>query len=336
MELEYSRYLASKMENKPLESYQQILLERKIHMRLTKEQKEQENIISDRDMRDKCVGHYEVLEKVKKLLLLPGTDLMSIEQVANYYEVTDRWIKELYGANRGEIDLDGTKLLPRNFYNGSEVKPTSVEQKQTSVTYTFKDGQIVTINNRGLKAFSRRAVLRIGMLLQQSEVAREVRTQLLNIEEKTSTETKTEDINEEQKLMLSVGMAVASGDANAVAVASANLIAFKNRHITRLENDNKALAGDILEWKDRKKLNAGIRKLSAVTGIPFGNMWNELYKNLQYKYGICLKQRGDKPYLQWIKEEEWKDVLKTFCAMCEAYDQSPSEMFQQITPKVKA
>ena len=305
-------------------------------MRLTKEQKEQENIISDRDMRDKCVGHYEVLEKVKKLLLLPGTEMMSIEQVADYYEVTDRWIKELYGTNRQEIDSDGTKLLPRSFYNGSEVKPTSVEQKQTCVTYTFKDGQIVTINNRGLKAFSRRAVLRIGMLLQQSDVAREVRTQILNIEEKTSTETKTEDINEEQKLMLNVGMAYASGDINAMLRATTEYNAFQNRYIEKLRNDSKALAGDILEWKDRKKLNAGIRKLSAVTGIPFGNMWNELYKNLQYKYGICLKQRGDKPYLQWIKEEEWKDVLKTFCAMCEAYDQSPSEMFQQTTPRVKA
>ena len=304
-------------------------------MRLTKEQKEQENILSDREMRDKCVGHYEVLEKVKELLLLPGTEMMSIEQVANYYEVSDRWIKELYGCNREEIDSDGTELLPRGYYNGSEVKPTSVENKQTSVTYTFENGQIVTINNRGLKAFSRRAVLRIGMLLQQSEIAREVRNQLLNIEEKTSTEIKTEDIEEEQKLMLSVGMAVASGDANAVAIASANLVAFKNRHIEKLQNDNKALAGEILSWSDRKKLNAGVRQLAAVTGIPFGNMWNELYKNLQYKYGICLKQRGGKPFIQWVDESEWENVIKTFCAMCEAYDQSPTEMFQQTTPEIK-
>ncbi len=40
-------------------------------MRLTKKKMEQENIISDRSIRDKCVGRYEVLEKVKKLLLLP-------------------------------------------------------------------------------------------------------------------------------------------------------------------------------------------------------------------------------------------------------------------------
>ena len=26
------------------------------------------------------------------------------------------------------------------------------------------------------------------------------------------------------------------------------------------------------------------------------------------------------------------DIMKTFCAMCEAYDQSPTEMLQQTTP----
>ena len=296
-------------------------------------EKSNDNVISDRSIRDKCVGHYEVLERVKELLLLPGTELMSIEQVANYYEVSIDHIKSLYGLNREEIDGDGTEMIPRGFYNGSVINPTSVEQKQTSVTYTFENGQIVTINNRGLKAFSKRAVLRIGMILQQSSIAKEVRTQLLNIEEKSSNEVKIHDINEEQSLMLAVGMAVASGDANAVAVATTNLIAFKNRHIEKLKNDNKALAEGILEWKDRNKLNAGIRKLAAVTGIHFSKMWNELYKNLQYKYGICLKQRGGTPYVQWIKESEWDDVMKTFCAMCEAYEQSPTEMFQQTTPR---
>lgn len=293
---------------------------------------EQENIISDRSIRDKCVGRYEVLEKVKKLLLLPGTDLMSIDQVADFYEVSSQGIKNLYSQNKEEIDGDGTKMLPRDFYNGSNEKSISVDIKQTSVTYTFEDGQIVTINNRGLKAFSKRAVLRIGMMLQQSWVARDVREQLLNIEEKTSDETKIQDIDEEQSLMLSVGMAVASGDATAVAVASAKLVEFKNRHIQKLENDNKALAEGILEWKDRNKLNAGIRKLAAVTGIHFSKTWNELYKNLQYKYGISVKQRGGTPYIQWIDESEWNDVMKTFCAMCEAYEQSPTEMFQQTTP----
>lgn len=300
-------------------------------MRIKKQ--ENDNIISDRSLRDKCVGHYEVLERVKELLLLPDTDLMSINHVAEYYEVTPEWIKELYGNHREEIDSDGTEILPRGYYNGSKLKPTSVEQKQTSVTYTFEDGQIVTINNRGLKAFSKRAVLRIGMLLQQSNVATRVRTALLDIEEKVSDEVKVQDITEEQRLMLNVGMAYASGDINAMLKATTEYNAFQNRHIEKLKNDNKALADGILEWKDRDKLNAGIRKLSAVTGIHFSKMWNELYKNLQYKYGICLKQRGGTPYVQWIKESEWDKVIKTLCAMCEAYKQSPTEMFQQTTPR---
>ena len=47
---------------------------------------EKENIISDRSMRDNCVSHYEVLEKVKKVLLIPDTEWATQKQVAEYYE----------------------------------------------------------------------------------------------------------------------------------------------------------------------------------------------------------------------------------------------------------
>lgn len=292
------------------------------------------NIISDRTMRDKLSNQYNVLEKVKNLLLLPGTELMSINKIAEYYEVSPEWIKELYGSHREEIDSDGTDILSRDYYDGSKLKPISVERKQTSVTYLFSDGQNVTINNRGLKVFSKRAVLRIGMLLQQSEVAKRVRTALLDIEGKASDEIKIQDITEEQKLALELGLAIASGDVTAIGIATGNYMAFKNRHIEKLQNDNKALALGILEWEDRKRLNAGIRKLSSVTGIQFAMLWNELFKNLQYKYGIDLKNRQKKnePYISNVKESEWNKVIKSFCAMCEAYGQSPTDMFQQITP----
>lgn len=252
-----------------------------------------------------------------------------------YYEVGEKAIETIYSRHRDELESDGVSLKSYKEFLNIQNEGLEISYVVGKTIFTFANGNELTVPNRGLKVFPRRAILRVGMLLRDSEVAKEVRTQLLNIEEKTSTEIKTEDIKEEQKLMLSVGMAVASGDANAVAIASANLVAFKNRHIEKLQNDNKALAGEILSWSDRKKLNAGVRQLAAVTGIPFGNMWNELYKNLQYKYGICLKQRGGKPFIQWVDESEWENVIKTFCAMCEAYDQSPTEMFQQTTPEIK-
>lgn len=286
--------------------------------------------IDDRTLRDNSINHYEVLEKVKNLLLIPELDVMTTEQVADYYEVDYDAVKKVYQRNADELESDGMHIEKmENFLKGQNV---SFQKERNKAILTYDNGITFSVTNRGLKVFPRRAILRVGMLLRDSAIAKEVRTQLLNIEEKSSEEVKVQDINEEQSLMLAVGMAVASGDANAVAVATTNLIAFKNRHIEKLKNDNKALAEGILEWKDRNKLNAGIRKLAAVTGIHFSKMWNELYKNLQYKYGICLKQRGGTPYVQWIKESEWDDVMKTFCAMCEAYEQSPTEMFQQTTP----
>ena len=291
--------------------------------------------IDDKVLRDKSVEHYEVLEKVKELLLIPNTKWATQKQVAEYYEVGEKAIETIYSRHRDELESDGVSLKSYKEFLNIQNEGLEISYVVGKTIFTFANGNELTVPNRGLKVFPRRAILRVGMLLRDSEVAKEVRTQLLNIEEKTSTEIKTEDIEEEQELMLSVGMAVASGDANAVAIASANLVAFKNRHIEKLQNDNKALAGEILSWSDRKKLNAGVRQLAAVTGIPFGNMWNELYKNLQYRYGICLKQRGGKPFVQWVYESEWENVIKTFCAMCEAYDQSPTEMFQQTTPKIK-
>lgn len=285
----------------------------------------------DRNLRDNCISHYEVLERVKNLLLIPGTKFATVKQVAEFYEVEVETILTVFKRNKDELLSDGVEL--KGYKDFLKVHYELLKTERGKATYTYSDGTEIVIPNRGLKVFPRRAILRIGMLLRDSAVAKEVRTQLLNIEEKTSNEGKTEDINEEQRLITNVGMAFASGNINDLLKATTEYNAFQNRHITKLKVDNKALAGDILEWKDRNKLNAGVRKLASVTKIYFGKMWNELYKNLQYKYGISLKRRGDKPYIQHVKQDEWKYVIMIFSAMCEAYGQSPSDMFQQVTPK---
>ena len=287
--------------------------------------------IDDRTLRDSRISRVEVLERVKNLLLIPGTEFATVKQVAEFYEVDIDTIKKICQRNFDELSDDGVRIEKmENFLKGQDV---TFQKERNKAIVTYNDGTTLTVTNRGLKVFPRRAILRIGMLLRDSAVAKEVRTQLLNIEEKTSNEIKTEDINEEQRLITNVGMAFASGNINDLLKATTEYNAFQNRHITKLKEDNKALAGDILEWKDRNKLNAGVRKLASVTKIYFGKMWNELYKNLQYKYGISLKRRGDKPYIQHVKQNEWKFVIMTFSAMCEAYGQSPSDMFQQVTPK---
>lgn len=286
--------------------------------------------IDDRTLRDSRISHIEVLERVKSLLLIPETEFATAKQVAEFYEVDPKVIEHIYTRHLDELTSDG--MCFKKYKEISFLHCGGMKTAKGKVTFTFEDGTTFDFPTKGLKVFPRRAILRIGMLLRDSAVAKEVRTQLLNIEEKSSMETKTEDIDEELRLINNVGRAYASGDNDELIKATTEYNAFQKRHIRKLENDNKALAGNILEWKDRNRLNAGVRKLASVRRVYFGNIWNELYKNLQYKYGICLKQRGNKPYLQWVKESEWGNVIKTFCAMCEAYGQSPTEMFQQTTP----
>ena len=288
--------------------------------------------IDDRHLRDKNVSRFDVLEKVKDLLLISGTDYAVLSQVADYYEVGLEAIASLVKDNREELLEDG--LINATGVETKEILGKFSKDFANQRGYFTCDG--IKFNHRNNLLFTRRAILRVGMLLRDSVIAKEVRTQLLNIEEKTSDDVKIQDITEEQSLMLAVGMAFASGDLNAFATASTNLVAYKNRHIEqlqadneKLENDNMALAGDILEWSDRKKMSAGIRRLKTFTTLTYADLWNELYRNLQYKYGISLKQRGKSPFIQHVKESEWDKVIKVFSAMCEAYGQSPTDMFKQ-------
>lgn len=95
-----------------------------------------------------------------------------------------------------------------------------------------------------------------------------------------------------------------------------------------LQLDIKCLSGEILEWADRSKLNYGVRKLSNVAHILYGTLWNELYMELKYKYHIDVKARGKSPFIQHIKESEWSNVLKSFSALCDKYNQNPSEILK--------
>lgn len=192
----------------------------------------QEEVIDSKALRDKYVGRYDILEKVKKLLLVPGTELATTKQVAEYYStrrtvqeklmgladniVTEETIQKVYQRHRDEFIEDGVVLKKANdFLNWNRIPG-----QRGSTTMMFCNGESMIISNSGTKVFPRRAILRVGMLLTGSDVAREVRTQILNIEEKTSDEIKTQDINEEQQLLLNIGIAYASGNVDAILKAT--------------------------------------------------------------------------------------------------------------------
>lgn len=341
----------------------------------------EELILDDKSIREKCIERTEVLDKVKKLLLIPQMECMTIRQVAEYYEVDITAINKCYQRNRVEIDNDGVVLntpkifkklltkqnvqlvqsagktmtsltgqsvqLVQNTEHNEDsltVHNVPLVQNKTHLVIQIDDNTRLEIPNRGIKCFSKRAILRIGMLLRDSKIAQEVRTQLLNIIEHTAEEKPeliTMDIDEEQRLQLNIGKAFASGDMMELAAATQAYSNFQKRHIQKLEtenttlnNDKKLLTAEILDLSDRKMLSAVIRKLASILHMDYSMAWGCLYKQLNYRYGINLKARGNrkKPYIQYVRNDEWDKVQKCIVALLEDNGINASEFIKTCKP----
>lgn len=192
-----------------------------------------------KELREQYIGRVDVLEKVKSLIMLPDVELMTVAQVADFYEVDVEAIQKVYQRNKTEIDEDGViNLTGKSLKSliGQDVQLKKYSQLHGKCEVEFNNGTKLILPNRGIKAFSKRAVLRIGMLLRDSKVAKEVRTQLLNTFEEAPAEAKTVNINEELDIQAKIGQAFLSGDIMQIAEAVTEGMAYKNRHIAKLES----------------------------------------------------------------------------------------------------
>jgi len=293
------------------------------------------DLVENRGMRDQVAGRIEVLDKVKALFLLPKLKMATFQQLADYYEVGIETIKSCYKDNRVEIDADGAILQTKSMAK-LKVPEGLLAQDNVSSTFDLGEGIVLRIPNRGLRMFPKRAVLRFGMLLRDSKVAEEVRTQLLNVFEKTSDEQKVEDIDEEFDLMKDIVTAFAAGDITGVCEGSMKLDAFRKRHIAELTEKNEALEHNNAElekvneglvhntrtWDKRKILVALLRSLAYWRfGGDYARTWGVYYKELQYKKGIALSKRdGNGKLLDRLHEDEWDDAIEVAVAMCESFD----------------
>lgn len=95
-----------------------------------------------------------------------------------------------------------------------------------------------------------------------------------------------------------------------------------------LDNENKILSSEVLEWADRKLINAIVRRYaSKACNGNFANAWTNFKKELLYKYGINLNSRithylnekgkKTKPStLDMLTDEEVIDALRTIVSLC--------------------
>ncbi|MGU3368200.1 hypothetical protein [Bacillus mycoides] len=183
-------------------------------------------------------------------------------------------VLKLIQRHKDELASDGVKVLSKyGLKHSLEGHKVSLKNEQGRFHIIFEDGQKFTFSNSGNRFFPRRAILRVGMLLRDSAIAKEVRTQLLNIEEKSTKEVKVADVTEELQLQTDVGKAFTTGDINGLLQAATGLMAFKNRHIDMVEaklKDTeltvKALAKEETSFKSN--LNSALCFSLALIGLP--------------------------------------------------------------------
>ena len=110
----------------------------------------------------------DILDKVKKLTMLKGTEYMTTKMVADYYEVQEGTIKASVSRHKEELTKNGYKVL-------YEKKLKEFKGKLQDVT-TINEMKFVS----QLALFNKRSILNIGMLLEESSIAEQVRTLLLD------------------------------------------------------------------------------------------------------------------------------------------------------------
>lgn len=128
---------------------------------------------------------YDFLDKIKVIPYLTKDMVLTIDQVANYYEVTVEAIKTLVKRNREEFEGDGMVVL-----KGDELKRFKEEISEVQSEPHFKQAKSITL-------LQKRSLLRAGMILTNSGIATKVRDYLLNIEERTEIDTKSWAIQRE-------------------------------------------------------------------------------------------------------------------------------------------
>jgi phage antirepressor YoqD-like protein len=134
-------------------------------------------LMESKDARNTLIDRVEVLGKVKSLTMLPDDFHVTTQMAADYYEVPRSTIESIIEDHRDELTLDGYRVLTGEGLR--EFKGRTLKGSNLYNLYKFAPS---------LALLPRRAVLRIGMLLRDSEVAKRVRDYLLSNEELATTE----------------------------------------------------------------------------------------------------------------------------------------------------
>lgn len=138
-------------------------------------------LVESRAVRAATLDRVDALDKVKALALLPDNLHVTTEMVASYYEVDLEVIKAMIRRHRDELVAAGMQVL-----RGEALVEFERYFEYPSIDLAGPGGAKGRGGRRALALFDRRAVLNVGQMLRDSDIAKRVRSYLLDVEERAT------------------------------------------------------------------------------------------------------------------------------------------------------
>lgn len=136
-------------------------------------------LLESRALRGEQMGRVDVLDKVRSLVMLPDGIHVRTEDVARYSEVSTGAVKRLTDRHQEELTESGLRVLRGADLQSFHSDMMSLWAREGVESYPQAATQ--------LRLYTRRTVLNVAMLLRDSDIARCVRTYLLDAEESLRT-----------------------------------------------------------------------------------------------------------------------------------------------------
>ncbi|WP_329208990.1 hypothetical protein OG257_19100 [Streptomyces sp. NBC_00683] len=132
-------------------------------------------LLESHALRVERMGRVDALDKVKSLVMLPDGIHVRTDDVARYFEVSTASVRRLTDRHQQELTDNGMRVLRGDDLRSFHGDMLSLWEGEVPESYPQAATQ--------LRLYTRRTVLDVAMLLRDSDIARCVRTYLLDAEE---------------------------------------------------------------------------------------------------------------------------------------------------------
>lgn len=147
----------------------------------SKSNKYAESVTLRNEVMENC--NIDFLDKIKAVKYLNEDMILTIDQIANYYETSRDSVATIIKRNRDEFESDGMIIL-----TGQNLKDFKKNLESSSELSKV---------NKSLILLTKRSLLRTGMIMTNNPMAVKIRNYLLNLEETATVNQKSWAIQRE-------------------------------------------------------------------------------------------------------------------------------------------